>query len=328
MSRKQQQRKKKILFLLLITVLLLACAVFLVAKYVRQEQNVSFHESTREDTIPYDGKEYRYNDHLSNYLFLGIDTREIEKEDAGRTYAGQADAIFLVSLDRAKMTLQCLVIPRDTITRIESFTPDGVSLGFMDSHINLQYALGDGREKSCELMRDAVSNMLYGVPIQGYCALSMEGIPTAVDVIGGVELTVPDDSLEKINPEISEGAEVLLTKENAEQFVRYRDTNVSQSALVRSDRQKVFLKAFARKAHSVYETDPSMVGDLYEKVQDYMVTNMSNDLFVKLLEASDGSEKNIQTLPGKGLDDGEYDVYNINDEELYTLILQMFYVEV
>ena len=111
MSRKQQQRKKKILFLLLITVLLLACAVFLVAKYVRQEQNVSFHESTREDTILYDGKEYRYNDHLSNYLFLGIDTREIEKEDAGRTYAGQADAIFLVSLDRAKMTLQCLVIP-------------------------------------------------------------------------------------------------------------------------------------------------------------------------------------------------------------------------
>jgi len=328
MNRKQQQRKKQILFLLLVVVLLLVCAGFMIVKYMGTEENFSFQENTREDTILYDGKEYRYNDHLSNYLFLGIDTREIEKEDAGRTYAGQADAIFLVSLDRAKMTLQCLVIPRDTITQIESFTPDGVSLGFMDSHINLQYALGDGREKSCELMKDAVSNMLYGVPIQGYCSLSMEGIPTAVDAIGGVPLTVPDDSLEEINAEFYEGAEVVLTKENAEQFVRYRDINVSQSAIVRSDRQKVFLKAFVEKAYSVYETEPSIVGELYEEVQDYMVTNMSNDLFVKLLEASYGSEKNIQTLPGKGLDDGEYDVYNINDEELYTLILQMFYVEV
>lgn len=328
MSRKQQQRKKQILFLLAIAVFLLACTAFLVIKYVGTEEIISFQENSREDTILYDGKEYRYNDHLSNYLFMGIDTREIEKEDTGRTYAGQADAIFLVSLDRAKMTLQCLVIPRDTITRIESFTPDGDSLGFMDSHINLQYALGDGREKSCELMKEAVSNMLYELPIQGYCSLSMDGIPIAVDTIGGVPLTVPDDSLEKINPEFSEGAEVVLTKETAEQFVRYRDINESQSALVRSDRQKVFLKAFVERAYSIYETDPSVAGELYENVQDYMITNMSNDLFMKLLEASYGSEKNIQTLPGKGLDDGEYDVYNVDNEDLYTLMLQMFYVEV
>ena len=28
------------------------------------------------DTVEYKGEAYKYNDHLSNYLFLGIDTRE------------------------------------------------------------------------------------------------------------------------------------------------------------------------------------------------------------------------------------------------------------
>ena len=92
MNRKKQQRKKQILFLLLIVVILLVCAVFLAIKYAGRGQDISFHENIREETILYDGKEYRYNDHLSNYLFLGIDTREIEEENNGRDYAGQADA--------------------------------------------------------------------------------------------------------------------------------------------------------------------------------------------------------------------------------------------
>ena len=54
--------------------------------------------------------------------------------------------------------------------------------------------------------------------------------------------------MSEINPEFTEGAEVTLTKDNVEQFVRYRDTGREQSALVRQDRQKVFIEAYIKKS--------------------------------------------------------------------------------
>lgn len=109
------------------------------------------------DTVEYKGETYKYNDHLSNYLFLGIDTREAVDTYQSQADAGQADAIFLVSMDRATEKIKVLFIPRDSMTRIETFNPYGQSLGETTDHLNIQYAFGDGKEKSCELMKTAVS---------------------------------------------------------------------------------------------------------------------------------------------------------------------------
>lgn len=43
-------------------------------------------------TVTWQGETYRYNDHLSNFLFLGIDTRETVETETGNADAGQADA--------------------------------------------------------------------------------------------------------------------------------------------------------------------------------------------------------------------------------------------
>ena len=66
--------------------------------------------------------------------------------------------------------------------------------------------------------------MLDGLPIQGYCSMNMDGISVITDFVGGIQLTIPDDSLADVNPEYKKGAVVdMLTGETAEQFVRYRD---------------------------------------------------------------------------------------------------------
>lgn len=54
--------------------------------------------------------------------------------------------------------------------------------------------------------------------------MNMDGIAALTDFVGGVEITVPDSSLEDVNPDFKEGSTVTLTGENAEQFVHYRDT--------------------------------------------------------------------------------------------------------
>ena len=214
------------------------------------------------NTVEYKGETYKYNDHLSNYLFMGIDTRDAVDTYQTQEDAGQADAIFLVSLDRVEEKMKVLFIPRDTMTKIETFNPAGKSLGHTTDHINIQYAFGDGKQKSCELMKTAVSNLLDGLPIQGYCAMNMDGISAITDYVGGVELTVPDNSLEETNPDFKEGAVVTLTGENAEQFVRYRDTDKSQSALVRQERQKTYLQALLKKCQEQAGKNAGFVADL------------------------------------------------------------------
>ena len=205
-------------------------------------------QTSGSDTVEYQGATYKYNDHLSNYLFLGIDTRESVDTYQTQEDAGQADAIFVVSMDRATEKIKVLFVPRDSMTEIEVFNPSGKSLGMTTDHINIQYAFGDGRQKSCELMKTAVSNLLDGLPIQGYCSMNMDGIPVITDFVGGVQITVPDNSLEDTYPEFKEGAVVNITGENAEKFVRYRDTDKTQSALVRQERQKTYLQALIQES--------------------------------------------------------------------------------
>ena len=215
----------------------------------KSENSVSMDQ--QEDGITYKGKTYTYNDHLSNFLFMGIDTRgEVENQETDNT--GQADAIFLVSMDRVTEQIHVISIPRDTITEIEVFTVGGKSLGKMENHINLQFAQGDGKRESCELMEDAVSDLFGGIHIQSYCAVNMDAIPVMTEIAGNVEVTVPDNSLAEVNPEFTEGAEVVLTKDNVEQFVRYRDIDPECSGA--SEQTKKFFAG-------IYEKSPGRVSE-------------------------------------------------------------------
>ena len=280
------------------------------------------------DIVEYKGETYKYNDHLSNYLFLGIDTREAVDTYQSQADAGQADAIFLVSMDRATEKIKVLFIPRDSMTRIEVFNPYGQSLGETTDHLNIQYAFGDGKEKSCELMKTAVSNMLDGLPIQGYCSMNMDGISVITDFVGGIQLTIPDDSLADVNPEYKKGAVVDITGETAEQFVRYRDIDKTQSALVRQERQKTFLQALVQKAQEKAGEDAGFVTGLYDSVKSYTVTNMGNDIFAKLLAAAQNGITDTETVPGEGTHGENFDEYHIDEDALSDLIISMFYEKI
>lgn len=321
-------RRKQSIFLICVAILLVAVGVFFLLRDNEELYSQNYSESGQEDTVLYSGKEYRYNDHLSNYLFMGIDTREPITEYETREDAGRADTIFLLSYDRVEQTLQCIAIPRDTMANIRVIAVDGTDLGTSKEHLTLQYAFGDGKQESCNLMKEAVSALLYDLPIEGYCSLNMDGIPIAVDVLGGVELTVPDNTLQAVNPEFTEGALVTITKDNAEQFVRYRDINIAQSAIDRMNRQKVFIKAAAERAKEKAAEDTGFVVDIYESIKPYMVTSMGTDVFAKLLQASFDSEKGFQDIPGEKIAGDVYDEYHVDETQLYEMILRIFYKEV
>ena len=334
--RSQRQSRARIVIVVIVIILVAAlCVGYFLWKQTQgvvktstgasQGETVS---SSDQSTVEYEGATYRYNDHLSNYLFMGIDSTEEVSEMESQLDAGQADSIYLVSLDRATEQVQVLSIPRDTITEIEVFNPSGISLGMTDNHINLQYAYGDGKEESCELMKTAVSNMLDGLPIQGYCSMNKDGISVITDFVGGIQLTIPDDSLADVNPEYKKGAVVDITGETAEQFVRYRDIDKTQSALVRQERQKTFLQALVQKAQEKAGEDTGFVTGLYGSVKSYTVTNMGNDIFAKLLAASQNGITDTETVPGEGTHGENFDEYHIDEDALSDLIISMFYEKI
>lgn len=329
-----RRESNKKLWLILLCVILIAAAVLFIFKAVvfkeeaPAEETLNDEVSTSSGTVTWQGKEYVYNDHLSNYLLLGIDTREKTETSSGQADAGQADALYLLSWDRVEKTITMITIPRDTMTEIEVFGPSGESFGKSKDHISISYAYGDGGHKSCRLTEDAVSELFYGLPIQGYCAVSMDGITALIQSIGTLTVTVPNDSLEGAYPEFAQGAQVTLDEENTELFVRYRDTGERQSALERMERQKEFLRAFGQTAKEKALEDAGFATELYTVLEPYMVTSIGNDQFVKLMEsAAEGDVQEGWTVPGEGVEGKSYDEYHVDDDALYEKMIETFYKE-
>ena len=286
-------------------------------------------EADDSNTVTWQGKNYKYNQNLSNYLLLGVDKRTPAETRVGKADAGQADALFLLSLNRKTKEMTLISIPRDTMTDVESFDLEGKSLGKSKDHISLSYGYGDGGAESCKLTQEAVSNLFYGLPIQGYLAMNLDGIPELAKSVGGLTVTVPNNSLEYKYPEFSEGAEVTLTEENTEIFVRSRDVDESQSAIYRMERQKAFLDAFSKRAKECYEQNAKFAADLFVAIKPYTVTNISEDRLMKLFQTADEGDGYTEwTVPGEGTQGLSYDEYHVDDDALYAKIMETFYQEV
>ncbi|MCD7709369.1 MAG: LytR family transcriptional regulator, partial [Clostridiales bacterium] len=138
----------------------------------------------------------------------------------------------------------------------------------------------------------------------------------------------PNDSLEYLGDEYKEGNEITLTADNTEIFLRRRDTTTADSAIYRMERQKVFLTAFAEKAKSVFYAEPEKLTQLIADLDSYMVTNIGNDQYVKILDGlNEGGQTSSWTVPGEAVEGEYYDEYYASDEALYQKVIETFYVK-
>ncbi len=282
-----------------------------------------------EDTITYKGKKYKYNNHLTNTLILGIDKASNDGVEIGSAEAGQSDSLYLISVDRVTEKVTQIKIPRDTMTRIEKFYNDGTSAGYSTDHISLQFGYGDGKFESCKLTKEAVENLFYGIRITDYCAVNMDCITALAALAGEVKVVVPDDSLEYKYPEFKAGEEVTLTEENTEIFVRSRDTDTTQSSIARDGRQNAYIDAYMELTKQRASEDIHFLTDIYETIEPYMTTNMNNGQFIKLLDQIVfNSEREVLQLPGEGVETELYDEYHVDDDALYEMVIDVFYTEV
>lgn len=280
--------------------------------------------------IRYDDKIYEYNEDILSFLILGIDNlEEVDAIEEG-IGAAQADAIFLVVCNPDTKQIQVLSINRNSMVDLYLYDENEYFAGTQEGQITLQYGYGNGQEFSCEIMSAAVSRLLYGMPIHGYCAINMGAIPELNDAIGGVEVTIEEEIVYKTGT-FEVGTTEVLLGERAYYYLQNRDTTTFDSVSDRTERHMEYMKLYVDKLKTLVKEDMSIVFTLYNTAMDYMVTDVSIDrasyLATTLLNYEFGSASMI-SLEGATITGEKYEEFYVDDEVLYDILIEVFYQEV
>lgn len=222
------------------------------------------------------GVTYRQKQNLITILIMGVDQQGTETDRLFGEFghAGQSDFLRLVVIDPVDKTIAQIPIDRDTITPITTYSIDGVNMGKRNLNITLAYSYGDGKKRSCEMAVDAVSNLLYNVPIGHYLAMNMNGISELNDAVGGVTVHI-DDDFSQVDPVLVQGTDVRLEGEHAEVFVRSRMSMEVGTNEARMARQQVYISELIRLLNEKIQADQEYVGTLFDVLNPYLTTNLS-----------------------------------------------------
>lgn len=292
--------------------------------------------SWREDWVFHEGRIYEYNVNIMTFLIMGIDKSGMVETSRETAKGGQADALFLAALDTKTKEIRLVAINRDTMVDIDARGVYGEGTkGSAKAQIAVQHGFGDGKELSCELTKNAVSELFYGLPIHGYAAINMDAIPIINDTVGGVTL----EALEDIDTDKYGGAagkvwhkgeQIHLQGMDAYYYVRWRDREKFESARLRLARQKQYLEALADRIKTETGKNIALPITLYNDLSGYMVTDISMDEAAYLAMELPGYRMDsggVFTLSGETVKGVEYEEFYPDEEALKELMITVFYRE-
>ena len=284
----------------------------------------------QEGWVMHQGKVYSYKDDILTFLIMGIDKNTKAVEVAEGTDGGQADALFLLTLDQSEKEIHIIGVNRNTMTDINVYDETGNYEKTVKGQIATQHGFGNGVEKSCLYQVEAVSKLFYSLPIHGYAAVNMSAIPELNDAVGGVDVTVLED-LTRVDSSLKEGEQVHLMGKTAYWYLKSRDVAQFGSADKRLERQKQYLTAFVKKAKEAVEEDFSLVMKMYGQLAPKMVTDISADEAVYLASTALNYRmggNNFHMIKGETVMGEKFEEFYVDEQALYELILEVFYEEV
>ena len=223
-----------------------------------------------------------------NVLVMGIDRVPNTAPGSSESFDGRSDTLLLVRLDPHDRTVSLLSIPRDTQVEIPQVGTTKVN------HAN---ALGGPA-----LARTVVSDTLNGIKIDRYVRVSTEAFRELVDLLGGVEVNVPEpmqytDKTQNLYINLQAGLQTL-SGEQAEQFARFRHDGLGD--IGRVQRQQALLKALRSRL-----AGPLMLArapGLVRALQKYIDTNLTTEELLALVNFGlklDQKNFKMVMLPGR-----------------------------
>ena len=346
---KQIKKRIKIVLMVLVMLVLFGAITFLVMELQGRK---AMHASSKEETgitapevedvvvendgeyITYKGEKYTYNENITSVLCMGVDKYNIDQGETVIGNSGQADMLMLAIMDTESGKVNLWNISRDSMTDVDIYNVDGEYVRTEKLQACLAFAYGDGKHESCENTVKSVSRLLYGIPIQSYAVLDMEAIGPLNDAIGGVEVTIHEGDI--LPKHFVPGTTVLLKGKDVKSYVQSRRTEMPGEAIDsnnnRMARQRQYMMKFIQKAMEKTKEDISTPLNLFNIVMknNHIITNLDTSkiayLTTKIMKV-DFSEDSFQTIPGEVVAGEKHAEYHVDDEALYQMILDTFYVK-
>lgn len=335
--KKRHHNRKTIVVCSVLCVLVAAVLAVFVWQTLERQRSYKVTSGNRVDVgsgyrnVTYKGKKYQYNTLVTTVLYAGLDSMGQLKASTAYGDKARADSIYVVVLDKKAGQMSVLALSRDLMTEIRRYSRTGKSLGNYVTHLGYAYSYGDGGKVSCENLRDAVSELLGGIPIQEYVVSNQSSIADINDLVGGVTVTVPNDDLTGRYPELTEGAEVTLNGDIAYDFLHYRDTETDFSNESRMERQRAYINGYIGLFQKQLKQNPEDTWEKIQKMENYIQTSITRNKYLtlaKLIGQIDFDDSDYYTLKGQDQQGELHDEFFYDEEALQETILELFYEEI
>lgn len=272
----------------------------------------------------YNGTAYAKKEDLETVLLLGVDKFEGETPE-GYVNNQQADFLLLLVMDKQNETCTPIQLNRDTMTQIQILGVTGEPAGTFTGQLALAHTYGSGEEDSCENTVLAVSNLLYGMEIDHYVSLTMDGVALLNDLVGGVTVEVLDD-FSGIDDSLVQGETVTLQGQQALTYVRSRGGLEDSSNLHRMERQRQYLAALQQQLKAAVRQEDGFTLDALLQLNEYMVSDCTVDQLSDLGDSLAAYQvSDILTTPGDAQEGEEFMEFTVDEAALQQLVMDVFY---
>lgn len=272
----------------------------------------------------YNGTAYAKKEDLETVLLLGVDKFEGETPE-GYINNQQADFLLLLVMDKQNETCTPIQLNRDTMTQIQVLGVTGEPAGTMTGQLALAHTYGSGEEDSCENTVLAVENLLYGVGIDHYVSLTMDGVALLNDLVGGVTVEVLDD-FSSIDDSLVQGETVTLKGQQALTYVRSRGGLEDSSNLHRMERQRQYLAALQGQLSSKAQSDEGFTLEALLQLNEYLVSDCTVEQLSDLGDSLAAYQvSDILTTPGDAQEGEEFMEFTVDESALQQLVMDVFY---
>lgn len=314
---------------------LLLCAAGLIvlliaAKFLTKEETIP--DAGTSQTAPvyltYQGVDYPMKKYIQTVLLIGTDgTEQYQQNDTGMldyyNYS-QADFLMLLVMNLESRTAEVIQLNRDTMTEVPWLDVLGNFGGTETKQLCLAFNYGDGGEKSCKNTVNAVSSLLFDVPIQGYIQVPMSSISVLNDLVGGVPVTITED-LTVVDPALVKGATVRLNGRQAEGYLRVRSALEDDTNIARMGRHRAYMDSFQVCAKEAFHSDSEFAQKLVKRLADFLQSNLTAQQIVDLIDRLDYFEIAPVRTPDGELRLGErYYEFYVDEVSLWETVKSVF----
>jgi LCP family protein required for cell wall assembly len=287
-TKKHKKICKWLKIMLILLAIIIICFAILVGKFIQNKlSKINFQQLDEEDLSVNDelyseveGLTKKEYEQVVNILLLGSDSKDMNDQ-----YAGNSDAIMIISINPKYKSIKLISIPRDTAANIE-----GVENRYK---INYAFALGG------EQLAIKTINKNFGLNLKEYITINISAMYDIINELGGVEVEITKEEMNWINEyvdmfykfsgketqKVTSYGKVTLTGEQAAAHVKERMAGFSEETSEHGDygRTRRQRDVFISMLNKIMSKDASEISRIVDLILEQVTTNINVGKYTAIL---------------------------------------------